>query len=187
MSIVALRGTNLLVEELRESGWESDEGSSGVKYDTSVLELSSGVTKGNRIEINFPVGLASQWNCGDLSCVVILIDTAKGSLRLVTLIIRISKVEGENGVVQDTLLHHVVKWRRDLVYGDGVVSKTQDTIESTECEGKTWLFGSFGEDLVLNLKVSNTHDILGNVSAKASRAISNLEGGPVLLVCGRGR
>jgi len=175
LSIVALLGTNLLVEELSKSGWESNEGSSGVKNDTRALELSSRVTEGNGIKINLPVGLASQWDGGDLASVVVLVDTPEGSLRLVTLSIGISEVESKDLLVQKTLINHVVEWRWDLVNGDGIESKTQNTIESAKGKGKTWLLGSFGEDLVLDLEVPDGHNILGNESAQAARAISDLK------------
>ena len=176
LSVVALLGTNLLIEKLSEGGWESNEGGSSVKNDTSVVELSSRVTKRNSIEVNLPIGLASQWDLGQLSSEVILVDTTEDSFRLITLIIGVTKVEGENRLVQETLVDHTIERRNDLVDGDGIISETQNTVESAEGESKTGFLGSFSEDLVLDLEIANSHMVLGDKSAKASRAISDLKG-----------
>lgn len=166
LSIISLLGAHLLVEELSKGRWESDERSSGVKYNASVIELSSGVTEGDRIKINLPVCLTSQWDLSDLAGVVVLVDTTEDGLGLITLaVVGISKVESKDWLIQELLVDHVVEWRWDLVDGDGVETKTQDTIESAESKGKTWLLGSFGEDLVLDFEVTNGHGILGNETA----------------------
>lgn len=45
LSIVSLLGTHLLVEEIGKGLWKSNQRGSGVKYDTSVVELSSRIAK----------------------------------------------------------------------------------------------------------------------------------------------
>ena len=156
LSIVSLLGTHLLVEKLSEGGWESDERSSGVKYNTSVVKLSGGIAEGNCIKVNLPIGLASQWDLCDLASEVIFVDSTEDGLRLVTLtVIGVSEVESEDWLVQELLVDHVVERRWDLVNGDGIETKTQDTVKSTEGKGKTWLLGSFGEDLVLDLQITD--------------------------------
>lgn len=174
LSVVSLLGTNFLVQKLSKSSWESDEGSSSVQDNTSSLERSLRLAEGDSIEINLPVSLASQWDVGQLAGEVVLVDATEGSLRVVS-ILGVAKVESENGLIQETLLNHVVEWWGNLVDGDGVISKTKDTIETAECESKTWLLSSLSEKLVLDLQVTNCHGILRNETAKAARAISDLE------------
>ena len=184
LPIVALLSTHLLVKKLSKSGWESNEGSSSVEYDTSVVELSSRVTEGNSIEINLPIGLTSQWDGGDLAGVVVLIDTTEDSLRLISLsVVGIAEVEGENGFVQKTLVDHLIEGWDDPVDGDSIISETQDTIKSTESKCKTWLLGGFGEDLVFDREITNGQSVLRNETAELSRPISDLERSSILLVC----
>ena len=102
-----------------------------------------------------------------------LIDTAEDSLRLAS--ISITKVEGEDRIVQQTLVDQAVERWDNPVDGDGIVSETQDTIKSAESEGKTWLLGGFRKHLILDLKITNGHMVLGNVSSKTSRAVVDLE------------
>ena len=59
LAVVSFLRTHLLVKKLSKSGWENNERSSGVKYDTSAVKLSSGVTEADRIKIDLPVGLSS--------------------------------------------------------------------------------------------------------------------------------
>jgi len=51
-----------------------------------------------------------------------------------------------------------------VVDGDGVVPKTEDTVESAKSKGKTWLVGGFAEVLVLNFEVANAKEIVGDVT-----------------------
>jgi hypothetical protein len=78
------------------------------------------------------------------------------------------------------LVDKVVERWWDLVDGDGVVSKTEDAIKSTEGESQTGLLGSFSEELILDLEVTDGDDILGDESAQAARAVLDSEGGAVL-------
>jgi len=184
LSVIALLGTYLLVQELSKSRWKSDKRSSCVKYNTGVLKLGSVIAESNGIKINFPVRLASQWDTGNLASIVVLVDTTESSLRLVTLaIVGIAEVESKHWLIQQTLLDHIVKWRRDLVNRDGIESEAQDAIESTKGKSQTWLLGSFGEDLVLDLEISDGHHILRHKTAETAGAIADLERCSVLLVC----
>ncbi len=159
LSIVSLLGTNFLVEKLSESRGESDQGSSGIKYDTSVFKLSGGITQGNGVKVNLPISLASQWNGGQLSGIVRMVDTTKDDLGLLT-IVGVTKIESKNWLVKETLINHVVEWRWDLVDRDGIISETQNTVKAAKSERKAWLFGGFGEDLILDLEVANSQNVL---------------------------
>lgn len=188
LAVEALLGTDFLVEELSHGGWEGNERGSGVEDDTSVLKLSSVRTEGNGIQINLPVSLTSQRDGGDVASVVRLVDATENSLRLILLtILGVAEIESEDGFVKKILLDHVVEWRRDLVDGDGVVSETKNAIESTEGKSKTGFLSRFSEKLVLDLNITNGHDVLGDKAAQTSRAITDLERGAVLLISRRGR
>jgi len=179
LAVVALLGTHLLVEELSKRCWEGNERGSGVKDDAGVLQLGSRIAEADRVEVNLPVSLASQGDLDQFAGVVALVGPAEDGLGLG---LGITEVESENRVIQKTLVDHVVEGRGDLVDGDGVVSQTQDAVESTKGKGKTGLLGGLGEELVLDLEVTNGHDIAGNESAQASGAVLDGEGRPVLRV-----
>ena len=184
LTVVRLLSTNLFVQELGDSGRKGNEGCSGVKDDTSVVHLSGLLAEGDGIKVDLPVGLAPQWDLGELARVVALIDTTESGNGLLTLV-GVAEVEGEDGLVQQTLIEHVVEGRNDLVDGDGVVAKTHDTVEAAKGKGKAGLRGSLGKVLVLDLQVANLEDIVGNEAAELTRAVADLERGAVLLV-GRG-
>ena len=175
-----------ILQKLGDGGGESNEGCAGVENDTSVVHLSSLLAKGDGIEINLPVGLAPQGDLGQLAGVVALVDAAKGSLRLL-LLVGIAKVEGENRLVQKTLVEHVVEGRHDAVDTDGVVAKAHDAVEPAESKSETRLRGGLGKVLVLDLEVTNLEDIIGDEAAERTGSIADLELRAVLLVCRRRR
>jgi hypothetical protein len=117
---------------------------------------------------------------------VALVDATEGRHRLL-LLVGVTEVEGEHGLVQKTLVKHVVEGRDDAVDTDSVVAKTHDAVEPAEGEGETGLGGSLGEVLVLHLEVTNLEDVLGDEAAKRAGAVADLEVGAVLLVCRRRR
>jgi len=186
LAVVGLLSTDLLVQELGDGGGKGNEGCTGVKDDTSVVHLSGLLAESDGIEINLPVGLASQWDLGQLAGVVALVNTTEGGNRLLTRV-GVAEVEGENGLVKKTLVEHVVKGRNDLVDGDGVVAKTHDAVKAAKGEGKTGLRCGLGEVLVLDLEVANLEYIVGDETAELTGAVANLEGGTVLLVGRRSR
>jgi hypothetical protein len=186
LSVVTLLGTDLFVKKLSHGGWEGNEGSAGVQNHTSVFNLSSRCAKGDGIEGDLPVSLAPQWNICDLARVVGLVDATECDLRGVFTLRGVAEIESEDWFVYKTLVDHLVEWRWDSIDTDPVVTETQDAIESAESEGKTWLGGSLGEELVLDRQVTNGDSVLGDVAAKLARAVSDLEGRSVLLVCRRG-
>lgn len=181
----ALLGTNLLVQELGHGGGQSNERGAGVEDDTGVLELGSVVAEGDGIKVDLPVSLAAEGNVDHLAGVVALVDATESGLGLVTLLVGVAQVEGEDGLVQETLVQRVVEGRDHLVDGDGVEAQTQDTVEAAKGEGQTRLLGRLGKVLVLDLQVADRQSILRHETAQAARAVLNGELGAVLLVGAR--
>lgn len=181
----ALLGTNLLVQELGHGGGQSNERSAGVKDDASVLELSGVLAKGDGIEVHLPVSLAPKGDVDHLAGVVALVHATECGLGLVTLLVGVTQVEGEHGLIQETLVQRVVEGRNHLIDGDGVKAQTQDTVEAAKGKSQTRLLGSLGEVLVLDLQVANLQSILGYEAAQATRSVPNGELGAVLLVGAR--
>jgi hypothetical protein len=50
------------------------------------------------------------------------------------------------------LVDEFIERRSDVVDGDGIISHSEDTIESAEGKGKTGLLSSFCEELILDLQ-----------------------------------
>lgn len=155
-------------QKLGQSRWEGNQRGSGIKNDASVVKLSCSIAKGNGIKIKLPVRLASQWDLGHLASIVGLVNTTEHSLRLVTLIVGVTKEERDYWLIEETLIDHTVEWWDDLVNTDGVVSKTHDAIKSSECKGEARLLGSFGKVLVLDFDVTNLNNVLRNETAQAT-------------------
>lgn len=182
LAVEALLGADLLVEELSEGGGEGVEGSTGVEYDTSVVEIRLDVAKGDGVEVDLPVGLAAEGNVGQLARVVGLVDATENGLGLRLVV---GEVEGEDLLVEKALLNHVVEGGGDLVHRDGIEAKTQDAVEATEGEGKSGLLDGLAEELVLDHQVADGDLVLGDESTDAAGAILDSELGAVLLVAGR--
>lgn len=174
LAVVGLLSTDLLVQELCDGGGKGNEGCAGVKDDTSVVHLSSLLAESDGIEINLPVGLAPQWDLGHLAGVVALVNSTEGGNGLLARV-GIAEVEGEDGLVKETLVEHVVEGGNDFVNGDGVVTETHDAVEPAKGKGKTGLRGRLGEVLVLDLEVPNLEDIVGDEAAKLTGAVADLE------------
>lgn len=175
-----------ILQKLSDGGGKSNEGCAGIQDDTSVVHLSGLVAEGDGIKVNLPVGLAPQGNLGQLASVVALINTTKGSLGFLVLV-GVAKVEGENRLVQKTLVEHVVEGRHDAVDTDGVVAKAHDAVEPAEGKSEARLRGGLGEVLVLHLEVANLEDIVGDEAAERAGSVADLELRAVLLVCRRRR
>jgi len=112
LSIESLLGSNFLVQELSQGGWERNERSSGVDNSSSVLELSSRLSKGYGLEFDLPVSLSADGELNEFALIMGLIDTTENSL---TLIILIAEVEGKNRLIKKTLIDHLVEGRNDVV------------------------------------------------------------------------
>lgn len=182
LSVVALLGTHLLVQKIGKSAGESDERSARVKNGTRRLELSRFVAKGDGVEVDLPVSLPAERNLGHWARVVVLVDTTENGLGLRLLVIGVAKVEGEDGLVKKALLDSGVEGRDDAVDTDGVVAETQDTVETAKGKGKTRLRGSFTEELVFDLEVTDLDSVLGDVTLYGTRAVSDGKVRAILLV-----
>lgn len=182
LSVVSLLGAHLGVKKLSKSGWKGDEGSSGIENDTSVLELSSGISEGDGVEVNLPIGLAAEWEIGHLALVMVVVDASKDSLRVVALGVSVAEVEGENLLVEESLVDHVVERWHNLVDGDGVVSETKDTIEAAEGESQSWLLSGLGEVLSLDLEIADGELVVGDEPLHAARSVVDLKRRSVRLV-----
>ena len=182
-----LLGTDLLVQELSKSRGQSNERGTGIKDDTSVVKLGNAVTESNSIQVNLPVGLAAEGDLDELASVVVLVDTTEGSLGVIALLVGVTQVEGEDRLIQEALVQHVVKGRDHLVNRDGVITQTQNTIESAEGKGQSRLASSLSEVLLLDLQVADLQSILRDETAQATGTILDGKLGAVLLVCARRR
>lgn len=139
LTVETLLGANLLVQELGKSGRKSNERSTSVKNNSSVVNLSSGVAESDGVKVDLPVSLAAERDLGHLAGVVVLVDTTEGSLRVVLATGSVAEVEGENGLIDQSLVDHVVEGRNDLVDRNAVVAETHDTVEAAEGEGQARL------------------------------------------------
>lgn len=182
LAIVALLGTDLLVQQLSKSAGKGNERSAGVEDGTHVVELGTLLAEGDGVKVNLPVGLASQRELGELAGVVVLVDTTEDGLGLSLLVVGVAEVEGEDRLVEQVLVNHRVERRGDLVDTDGVVSKTEDTVEAAEGESQARLLSGLTEELVLDLDVTNLDSVLRDVTLNSTRAVADGKVGAVLLV-----
>ncbi len=178
----ALLGANLGVEELGKVGGKSVQGRAGIQDDTSVLELSNLVAESNGVKVDLPVSLAAERNVLNLARVVILVNTAKNGLAALILL---TKVKGKDSLVNELLVDHLVEGRDHLVDGDGVIAKTQNTVEATESKSQARLVSGLGKVGVLDLEVTNGDNVVGDEASQAARAVVDLKIAAVLLVSGR--
>ena len=172
----------LHLQKLGNGGGKSDERSTGVQNDTSVVHLSSLIAKGDGIEVNLPVGLAPQWDLSELARVVTLINAAESGDRLL-LLVGVSEIKGEDGLVQKSLVEHVIERRDNLVHADCIVAQTHDAVEPAEGKSKTRLRGCLGKVLVLDLQIANLESVLRHVARERTGAITDLKLGSVRLIC----
>ena len=74
-----------------------------------------------------------------------------------------------------------------MIDRDGIISHSENAVESTERKGKTRFLSCLGEKLILNRHARKVQSIGTHESGKTATAISNLERGAILLVRGRSR
>jgi hypothetical protein len=172
------------LQKLSQSGRKSNERSTSVKDDAGVVKFSAVLAELDGIKVDLPVSLATKGDPDHLAGIVALVNATKSGLGLVALGVGIAQVEGENGLIQEFLVEHVVEGRNDLVDRNRIEAQTQDAIETAKGESKTGLAGGLGEVLLLDLQVSDLHDVLGHETREAARAILNGELGSVGLVSG---
>lgn len=97
---------------------------------TRVLKLKLVITKVDLIEADFPVGLLANGSVVDLPSVCTGVNSAKTSLT--TIFLTGTDAERENRLIKETLLHHAVEGRDNMVNRDGVKCQTKDTIKPAE-------------------------------------------------------
>lgn len=119
---------------------------------------------------------------------MVLVDAAEDDLGpLAAVVVGVAQVEGEDGLVDQLLVDHVVEGRHDPVDRDGVVAQAQDAVEAPEGEGQAGLVGRLGEVLPLDREVADGHFVVGHEAAQAAGAVLDLEGAAVFLVRRRRR
>ena len=185
LTVEAFLGTDFLVEQLSESGGQSDERGTSVEDGAGLVDLGGLVAEGDGVEVDFPVCLPAQRDLDHVAVVVILVHATEDALRLRALVIGIGEVEGEDGLVDQTLVDHVVERWDDLVDGDGVVSETHDTVKAAEGKRKARLRGCLSEVLVFDGEIANAHGVLADISLQFARSVPDGEIGAILLVGAR--
>ena len=204
LTVPGLLSTDITVDDLRDIGRHSDEGCSSVDSGTSVLEFEGLVSELDRVEFNLPVSLAADRDVVNVTLEVVAVDSTENGLTH----FRVgSEPEREDGVVEESLVDHVVEGRNDVLNRDRVVSETKDTIceqwhkisvllkstliskcrltEFAESESESGFDGRFSEILLLDGQITNRHDIVRDDSLEGSRTVLNLELGSVRLVSRR--
>ena len=71
-----------------------------------------------------------------------------------------------------------------MLDGYGIVGESEDTVKLAKCKGKTRLFGSSSEILVLDLEVSDGQNVVLDNTLHGPRPVVYLKLGPVFLECG---
>jgi len=69
-----------------------------------------------------------------------------------------------------------------MIHGDGVISQSEDTVKSTECESKTGFLSSFSKQLVFDLHAGEIEVIGTDKTRETATAISDFKRSAVLLV-----
>lgn len=103
----------------------------------SVVELELLVAKADLLQLNLPVGLPPYRDVLDLARVRAIIDASENGLT--TILFRVTETEGEDGRIKESLVDERVEGRHDVVNRDGVIAKTEDTVEPKAVEsGNQW-------------------------------------------------
>ena len=118
-TIESFLSTDLRVDKICERGWKSNQGSASVKNDTSVVKCRGFLAKGDGIEINLPVCLASERDLDHLAGVMALVNTSKNCFRLFAIA---AKIESEHRLVKQALVDHVVERGCDMIDRDGIIA-----------------------------------------------------------------
>ena len=173
----------LLVQQLGNVTGHDDQTGTRVDSSPSTLQLQSLFTKRDSLELYLPVPLPPQRNVLELALVRILVDPSKDGLTAI--LFRVTHPEGEDRLVQQSLIDHVVERRRNLVDRDGIIGQSQNPIEFPKGERQTGLLGGLPEQLVLDDQIRDSECILADETLDATGSILDGKLGPVLLVSGR--
>jgi hypothetical protein len=173
----------LLVQQFGNVAGHDDQTRTGVDSSPSSLQLQSLFTKRDSLELYLPVPLPPQRDVLELALVRILVDPSKDGLTAI--LFRVTHPEREDGLIQQSLIDHVVERRRNLVDRDGIIGQSQNPIEFPKGERQTGLLGGLSEQLVLDNKVRDYECVLADETLDATGSILDSKLGPVLLVGGR--
>lgn len=179
LAVPTLLSANLLVQQVGQRAGENVQGSAGVKDGASAIEIGNFVTKSNRIDVDLPVSFAAEGNVLNLAGIVGLVNTTKGHCAT---LVAAAEIEGEDRLVQELLVNHVVKRRDNLIDRNGVIAETKDSIKSAEGESQAGFLSCLSKVLILDFQVTNGHDIVGDKTRQAARAVPDLEARAILLV-----
>jgi len=113
------------------------------------------------VHLEGPVSLRNKGDVCDIAFVAGLIDATKGDLTTKLGIGVFGEPEGENGVGNLTLGEHVVPHGGDVVHGDGIEGKAQDTVKLSGDECNARFLGDLSEGLASHGDVADLNSILG--------------------------
>lgn len=85
------------------------------------------------------------------------------------------------------LVAEFIEWWRDVIDGNRIITKSENTIKTTKSKSQTRLFGGFGKELVFDLHAGKLEGVRADETGKTATAISNFEFSAVSLVCRRRR
>mmetsp|Transcript_20840 Transcript_20840/g.53798 ORF Transcript_20840/g.53798 Transcript_20840/m.53798 type:complete len:473 (-) Transcript_20840:47-1465(-) len=179
-------GTDGSVDLGHGVGGASEKGGAGVSDGVAAVgaETERLATKHNVVHLELPVALLGHGDVEEVTRDLGGVDATEDKLRAGGLRGVAVQVERENGVLNKTLVHHVVPYGGHVVHRDGVVGKAHDTVELGGNESDAGLLGHLSEDLVLHSEAAYSDGVLGEETLRGARAVLNGEGGSVGNVCG---
>ena len=171
-----LLDSNTIEERLEEGVGSHDEGGAGVNGGLEASDIDVAVGAVQLGEVDVPVALLNDVMGGDLLLSEAIIDTWDGHVGLLALVL---KVEGE-GLLREVGGAHE---GGELVDRDLVVSESENTVHLGDEEGAALdvldLTEAHG-----GTDVTDLCDVLGDETLNGARAVSDIEGLTILLVCG---
>jgi hypothetical protein len=171
---------SLLVQQLGDIAGHDDQTGTGVDRSSGPFQLELFLAKRDLLELNLPVPLPPERDVVHLALERVLVDASKDALA--TVLFRRPESEGEDGLVQQLLVDHVVERRGDLVDGDIVVRQSEDAIKLAKGESETGFLGGLSEQLVLDDQVGDTEVVTRDETLDATGSVLDGEFGPVRLV-----
>ena len=101
-----------------------------VNGSTSVFKLKLIIPESNLVEFNLPICLSAYGSVSELSGVGTRVYSTKYGLT--TILFGGSNTEGENGLIQSTLVYKSIERRNNMVNSNGIVGQAKDTVESNK-------------------------------------------------------
>lgn len=106
-----------------------------INSSASVIHLKRIVAKGDLLQLDFPISVATDGNIVYFALVGVVVDTSKDGFTT----IRVgSNSEREEGLIEQTLINHIVKRWHNTVDGNRIKRKTQDSVKPSA----TYLYGT---------------------------------------------